>query len=74
MKYCGRVMQNEVATKSYMEQMQRTIKAIDFVSVQKSLLQLINIWAYTFRNIPCYSVIQVTKFYFYATYYCICYS
>lgn len=58
-KNCGSLVHDEIGTKAYMEQLREAIKTTQHENVKNKLLELIQAWAYAFRNIPKYRAVQV---------------
>lgn len=59
-KNCGSLIHDEIGTKAYMEQLREIIKTTQHENVRNKLLELIQAWAYAFRNIPKYRAVQDT--------------
>uniref|UniRef100_T1HCT8 Hepatocyte growth factor-regulated tyrosine kinase substrate n=5 Tax=Rhodnius TaxID=13248 RepID=T1HCT8_RHOPR len=59
-KNCGSLVHDEIGTKAYMEQLREAIKTTQHENVKNKLLELIQAWAYAFRNIPKYRAVQDT--------------
>ncbi|XP_043671933.1 hepatocyte growth factor-regulated tyrosine kinase substrate [Vespula pensylvanica] len=59
-KNCGSRIQDEIATKQYMEQLKELVKSSTHEHVRQKIFELIQAWAYAFRNIPKYRAVQDT--------------
>lgn len=59
-KNCGSLIHDEVGTKQYMEQLKELVKTSPHENVRHKTLELIQIWAYAFRNSPKYQAIHDT--------------
>ncbi|KAK2575127.1 hypothetical protein KPH14_008846 [Odynerus spinipes] len=59
-KNCGSRIQDEIGTKQYMEQLKELVKTSPHKNVRQKTLELIQAWAYAFRNIPKYRAVQDT--------------
>ncbi|XP_023246343.1 hepatocyte growth factor-regulated tyrosine kinase substrate isoform X2 [Copidosoma floridanum] len=59
-KNCGSPIHDEVCTKQYMEQLKEIAKTTQQESVRKKILELIQAWAYAFRDSPKYRAVQDT--------------
>lgn len=59
-KNCGSRIQDEVGTKQYMEQLKELVKNTPHENVRQKTLELIQAWAYAFRNVPKYRAVQDT--------------
>ena len=64
-KNCGAPIHDEVATKSFMEELREMVHATNNEKVRSKILELIQTWTFAFRNVPKYRIISVT----YANYY-----
>ncbi|KAG8333539.1 hypothetical protein J6590_000688 [Homalodisca vitripennis] len=58
-KNCGSLIHDEIGTKAYMEQLRELIKTCPHDNVKNKLLELIQAWAFAFRNSPKYRAVQV---------------
>lgn len=58
-KNCGSLIHDEVCTKQYMEQLKEIAKTTQQESVRKKILELIQAWAYAFRDSSKYRAVQV---------------
>lgn len=58
-KNCGTLIQNEISTKSYMEQFKNFIEKCTHEKVKTKALDLLQSWAYAFRNIQKYRPVCV---------------
>ncbi|KAK7793068.1 hypothetical protein R5R35_013513 [Gryllus longicercus] len=59
-KNCGHLIHDEVGTKQYMEQLRELVKTTSHDNVKAKVLELIQAWAYAFRNSPKYRAVQDT--------------
>ncbi|XP_046660667.1 hepatocyte growth factor-regulated tyrosine kinase substrate isoform X2 [Homalodisca vitripennis] len=59
-KNCGSLIHDEIGTKAYMEQLRELIKTCPHDNVKNKLLELIQAWAFAFRNSPKYRAVQDT--------------
>lgn len=59
MKNCGHLIHDEIGTKQYMEQLRELVKTTNHEKVKAKVLELIQAWAYAFRNSPKYRAVQV---------------
>ncbi|XP_058794877.1 hepatocyte growth factor-regulated tyrosine kinase substrate isoform X2 [Phymastichus coffea] len=60
-KNCGTLIQNEVCTKQYMEQLKEIAKTTQHLEpVRNKILELIQAWAYAFRENPKYRAVHDT--------------
>lgn len=60
MKNCGVLVHDEVCTKQYMEQLKEAAKTSSQEEVKAKILELIQAWAYAFRESPKYRAVQDT--------------
>ena len=60
MKNCGSPIHNEVGTISYMEQLRELHKTTPHEIVKEKILELLQAWAFAFRNTPKYRAVQVS--------------
>lgn len=63
-KNCGSPIHNEVGTISYMEQLKEIHKNSPHANVKNKILELLQAWAFAFRNNPKYRAVQVDNFIF----------
>lgn len=59
-KNCGNLIHDEIGTKQYMEQLRDLVKTTSHDDVKNKVLELIQAWAYAFRNSPKYRAVQDT--------------
>lgn len=59
-KNCGYLIHDEIATKSYMEQLRELVKTSQNEQVRTKTLELIQAWAFAFRSNPKYHAVQET--------------
>lgn len=59
-KNCGHLIHDEIGTKQYMEQLRDLVKSTSHDNVKNKVLELIQAWAYAFRNSPKYRAVQDT--------------
>uniref|UniRef100_A0A1B6CX77 Hepatocyte growth factor-regulated tyrosine kinase substrate n=1 Tax=Clastoptera arizonana TaxID=38151 RepID=A0A1B6CX77_9HEMI len=59
-KNCGGLIHDEIGTKAYMEQLRDLVKTTPHDNVQAKVLELIQAWAFAFRNSPKYRAVQDT--------------
>lgn len=59
-KNCGSLIHDEIGTKNFMEQLKDTMKTTTHENVKTKILELIQAWAYAFRNTPKYRAVQDT--------------
>ncbi|KAJ9590148.1 hypothetical protein L9F63_016733, partial [Diploptera punctata] len=59
-KNCGNLIHDEIGTKQYMEQLRDLVKNTSHDNVKNKVLELIQAWAYAFRNSPKYRAVQDT--------------
>ncbi|KAF4522709.1 hypothetical protein B566_EDAN012726 [Ephemera danica] len=59
-KNCGSLVHDEVGTKTYMEQLRDLVKSTPHENVRNKALELVQAWAYAFRNSPKYRAVQDT--------------
>ncbi|PNF23220.1 Hepatocyte growth factor-regulated tyrosine kinase substrate, partial [Cryptotermes secundus] len=59
-KHCGNPIHDEIGTKQYMEQLRDLVKSTSHDDVKNKVLELIQAWAYAFRNSPKYRAVQDT--------------
>ncbi|GAB6026689.1 hypothetical protein CHUAL_013200 [Chamberlinius hualienensis] len=59
-KNCGTPVHQEIANKQFMEEWKEIVKVSSNESVKNKLLELLQTWAYAFRNEPNYRVLQDT--------------
>lgn len=59
-KNCGNLIHDEIGTKQYMEQLRDLVKSTSHDDVKNKVLELIQAWAYAFRNSPKYRAVQDT--------------
>ncbi|PSN50749.1 hypothetical protein C0J52_01205 [Blattella germanica] len=57
-KNCGNLIRDEIGTKQYMEQLRDLVKTTSHDNVKNKILELIQAWAYAFRNSPKYRAVQ----------------
>ncbi|KAJ1527447.1 hypothetical protein ONE63_007427 [Megalurothrips usitatus] len=57
-KNCGSPIHNEVGTKTFMEQLRELHKTSPHEIVKNKILELLQAWAFAFRNIPKYQAVQ----------------
>ncbi|PNF23218.1 hypothetical protein B7P43_G02735, partial [Cryptotermes secundus] len=57
-KHCGNPIHDEIGTKQYMEQLRDLVKSTSHDDVKNKVLELIQAWAYAFRNSPKYRAVQ----------------
>jgi len=57
-KNCGSPVHDEVATKSFMEELRELSKTIQHENVKEKVLELIQTWAHAFRKSPKYRAVQ----------------
>ncbi|CAG0890299.1 unnamed protein product [Darwinula stevensoni] len=60
MKNCGTLIHDEVATRPFMEELQELVQSSGNEKVRSKILELVQVWAYAFRNEPRYRVVQDT--------------
>ncbi|XKL69271.1 hypothetical protein PGB90_007040 [Kerria lacca] len=64
-KNCGALIQNEISTKQFMEQLKEIIKTCPHENVKTKGLDLLQSWAFAFRNIskyrPVYDTVTIMK-------------
>ncbi|KAK7870198.1 hypothetical protein R5R35_012746 [Gryllus longicercus] len=58
MKNCGYLIHDEVGTRPYMEQLRELAKTTSHDEVKAKILELIQAWAYAFRDSPKYRAVQ----------------
>lgn len=58
-KNCGSLVHDEVGTKVYMEQLRDLVKSTSHENVRNKALELVQAWAYAFRNSAKYRAVQV---------------
>lgn len=58
-KNCGNLIHDEIGTKAYMEQLRDLVKTTAHDNVKNKVLELIQAWAFAFRNSPKYRAVQV---------------
>lgn len=63
MKNCGSLIHDEIGTKAYMEQLRELVKTSPHENVKNKVLELIQAWAFAFRNSPKYRAVQVRPIY-----------
>lgn len=56
-KNCGSLIHDEVGTKAYMEQLKELLKSTPHEDVRNKILELVQAWAYAFRNSPRYRAV-----------------
>jgi growth factor-regulated tyrosine kinase substrate len=61
-KNCGNLIHDEIGTKQYMEQLRDLVKSTSHDDVKNKVLELIQAWAYAFRNSPKYRAVQVEQY------------
>lgn len=59
-KNCGTPIHQEIASKQFMEEWKEIVKVSSNESVKNKLLELLQTWAFAFRNEPNYRVLQDT--------------
>lgn len=59
-KNCGTPIHDEIATKQFMEQLRDLVKVSSNDNIKNKILELIQAWAYAFRNSPKYRAVQDT--------------
>ncbi|XP_046470166.1 hepatocyte growth factor-regulated tyrosine kinase substrate isoform X2 [Neodiprion pinetum] len=59
-KNCGSLIHDEIGTKQYMEQLRELVKTSPHEDVRTKILELIQAWAFAFRNSPKYRAVQDT--------------
>nr|CAD7428533.1 unnamed protein product [Timema monikensis] len=59
-KNCGNLIHEEVGTKQYMEQLRDLVRTTNHDNVKNKVLELIQAWAFAFRNSPKYRAVQDT--------------
>ncbi|XP_049776046.1 hepatocyte growth factor-regulated tyrosine kinase substrate [Schistocerca cancellata] len=59
-KNCGHLIHDEIGTKQYMEQLRELVKTTNHENVKNKVLEMIQAWAYAFRNSPKYRAVQDT--------------
>lgn len=59
-KNCGSLIHDEIGTKQYMEQLRDLVKTSPHENVRTKILDLIQAWAFAFRNSPKYRAVQDT--------------
>ncbi|XP_043280709.1 hepatocyte growth factor-regulated tyrosine kinase substrate [Venturia canescens] len=59
-KNCGSPIHDEIGTKQYMEQLKELVKTSPHDNVKLKTLELIQAWAFAFRNSPKYRAVQDT--------------
>ncbi|KAL1130762.1 hypothetical protein AAG570_012003 [Ranatra chinensis] len=59
-KNCGSLIHEEVGTKGYMELLRETVKTTTHENVKNKVLELLQTWAFAFRNSPKYRAVQDT--------------
>ncbi|XP_046390760.1 hepatocyte growth factor-regulated tyrosine kinase substrate isoform X2 [Ischnura elegans] len=59
-KNCGTPIHDEIATKQFMEQLKELVKGSSNENFKNKVLELIQAWAYAFRNCPKYRAVQDT--------------
>lgn len=59
-KNCGNLIHDEIGTKAYMEELREFVKTTPHDNVKNKVLELIQAWAFAFRNSPKYRAVQDT--------------
>ncbi|XP_054284785.1 hepatocyte growth factor-regulated tyrosine kinase substrate-like isoform X1 [Macrosteles quadrilineatus] len=59
-KNCGSLIHDEIGTKPYMEQLRELVRTSPHENVRSKVLELIQAWAFAFRNSPKYRAVQDT--------------
>ncbi|XP_011307176.1 hepatocyte growth factor-regulated tyrosine kinase substrate [Fopius arisanus] len=59
-KNCGALIHDEIGTKQYMEQLKELVKTTTHENVKAKTLELIQAWAFAFRNSPKYTAVKDT--------------
>ncbi|XP_063990590.1 hepatocyte growth factor-regulated tyrosine kinase substrate [Diachasmimorpha longicaudata] len=59
-KNCGALIHDEIGTKQYMEQLKELVKTTTHENVKQKTLELIQAWAFAFRNNPKYTAVKDT--------------
>ncbi|XP_066588091.1 hepatocyte growth factor-regulated tyrosine kinase substrate [Prorops nasuta] len=59
-KNCGSLIHDEIGTKQYMEQLKEIVKTTPNDNVRNKILELIQAWAFAFRNSPKYRAVHDT--------------
>ncbi|KAK0082250.1 hypothetical protein PV325_010788 [Microctonus aethiopoides] len=59
-KNCGHLIHDEIGTKQYMEQLTDLVKSTPHEDVKVKALELIQAWAFAFRNSPKYTAVKDT--------------
>lgn len=58
-KNCGSPIHDEVASKAFMDELREMVHKTTNDKVRSKVLELIQTWAYAFRNSPKYSILPV---------------
>ncbi|CAG0903280.1 unnamed protein product [Darwinula stevensoni] len=58
MKNCGGPIHEEVATRAFMDELQELFHDSNNEKVRSKILELVQVWAYAFRNEPRYKIFQ----------------
>ncbi|CAG0907501.1 unnamed protein product, partial [Darwinula stevensoni] len=58
MKNCGGPIHEEVVTRAFMDELQEYIHGSNNEKVRSKILELVQVWAYAFRNEPRYEIVQ----------------
>jgi len=59
-KNCGSLIHDEIGSKAYMEMLRETVNTTPHENVKNKLLELIQAWAFAFRNSPKYRAVKDT--------------
>ncbi|CAL8124153.1 unnamed protein product [Orchesella dallaii] len=57
-KNCGSPIHEEIATKTFMEELMKLAKTSQHDNIREKVLELIQCWAHAFRKIPSYRAVQ----------------
>ena len=58
-KNCGSPIHDEVASKAFMDELREMVHKTTNDKVRSKVLELVQTWAYAFRNTPKYSILPV---------------
>ena len=59
-KNCGSPIHDEVASKSFMDELREMVHKTTNENVRSKILELVQTWAFAFRNSPKYRIVQDT--------------
>ena len=60
-KNCGSLVHEEIATKSFMEEMRELVKQSQDDKCRRKALEMIQNWGVAFKKAPKYSIVTVRK-------------